>query len=393
MLCSCSTTGDFDVFESSHVFEQTTEKTFGKSDMETEMRAVWISCYEFPSAKEGEEAFRTSVSEMFKNIKDFGLNTVFVHVRPFADAIYPSKIFPWSKYICDGKNPGFDPLSVMIACAKKYSLSFHAWINPFRVSLSGDVSGLNDNSPAKSILGKNTGDVAVLSNGIYFNPASTDVHSLIYNGVREILDNYDVDGIHIDDYFYPASDEKIDSLKYEQYRKSGGNKSIATWRKDSVNAFVSGLYSLVKGYGEDKIFSISPAGNPDANESVLFADVKLWVSSFGYADIVIPQLYFGFKNGTLPFEQTAELWSQLSTCDSVEIVWGLSAYKCGNEDENAGVGRYEWVENDDILSRQLSLVRKLKRYNGFALFSYSYIFQQKNNEKSKKEMQSLKSML
>ncbi len=281
----------------------------------------------------------------------------------------------------------------MLNCAKEIALNFHAWINPFRVSLSGDISLLPDNSPAKALAKKNKGDVAILSNGIYLNPSSTDAHALIFNGVREILDNYDVDGIHIDDYFYPSSDAEIDAEKYEEYKKGGGKKSLSDWRRDSVSAFAAGLYSLVKGYGEDKIFSISPAGNIEANGSKLFADVKLWLSCSGYADIIIPQIYFGFENNTLPFEDTVNSWVEYALCESVKIVWGLAAYKCGNADENAGEGRDEWVENSDILSRQLSFVRRAKRYDGFALFSYSYIFQQKNNENLKKEMQLLKNML
>ena len=211
--------------------------------------------------------------------------------------------------------------------------------------------------------------------------------------MREILDNYDVDGIHIDDYFYPSADEKIDKKQFEQYVSSGGEKSLGDWRRDSVSAFAAGLYSLVKSYGEDKIFSISPAGNLNGNSGKLFADVSLWLSCAGYADIIIPQLYFGFENSSMPFEKTAEQWSRAATNDCVRIVWGLAPYKCGKTDKNAGAGEEEWVENDDILSRQLECVRALDRYDGFALFSYSYIFQQKSNENLKKEMQTLENML
>lgn len=393
MLCGCSEGQKNKVEKSSESAVHTTEKHFEKSSAETEMRAVWISCYELPDATVGEESFRLSITEMFKKIKDFGLNTVFLHVRPFADAIYPSEFFPWSKYACRGENPGFDPLAVVVNCAKEASLSLHAWINPFRVSMSSDVSALPKDSPAKALSEKNTGDVAILSNGIYFNPSSTEVHSLVYGGVREILEKYDVDGIHIDDYFYPCADEEIDRVKYEQYKKAGGTESLAAWRRDSVSAFAAGLYSLVKSYGEDKVFSISPAGNISLNESKLFADVNLWMSCTGYADVVIPQVYFGFENGALPFKEAVDMWSKSASCEFVKIVWGLAPYKCGEKDEIAGEGIDEWIENSDILSRQLLLARESKRYDGFALFSYSYIFLQKNNENLKKEMQLLKNML
>lgn len=391
VLCACSAGNEGGELTSNTETEQTTEKVYIKASEEQEMRAVWISCYELPNASGGESEFREEISAMFSNVKSSGFNTVFVHVRPFADAVYPSEVYPWSKYVCSGKNPGFDPLEVMTQCARELSLSFHAWINPFRISLSSDTDKIPDNSPAVDML-KN-GDAVVLDNGIYFNPASTAVHALIYDGVREILDNYGVDGIHIDDYFYPSADEKIDKKQFEQYVSSGGEKSLGDWRRDSVSAFAAGLYSLVKSYGEDKIFSISPAGNLNGNSGKLFADVSLWLSCDGYADIIIPQLYFGFENSSMPFEKTAEQWSRAATNDCVRIVWGLAPYKCGKTDKNAGAGEEEWVENNDILSRQLECVRALDRYDGFALFSYSYIFQQKSNENLKKEMQTLENML
>lgn len=355
-----------------------------------EVRAVWISCYELPDAQNGEETFFSEIDGMFGNIAESGFNTVFVHVRPFADALYPSELFPWSKYSCGGRDPGFDPLRVMVECAHERGLKIHAWINPFRISLSDDFDALPQNSPARSLMGGSA--VAVLENGIYFNPASTDVHALIYDGVREILDGYEVDGIHIDDYFYPTREESIDRAEYESYTSEGGEKGLNEWRRDSVSAFAAGLYSLVKSYGREKIFSISPAGNIDGNENMLFADVELWLSTPGYADYLVPQIYFGFENSSLPFEKTVRRWANISD-GRVGIVWGLAVYKSGKEDENARAGSREWIENSDLLSRQVTLVRSLNAYGGFALFSYSYIYRQKDNENVKKEMQNLKNVI
>ena len=277
----------------------------------------------------------------------------------------------------------------MVECAHKSGLKIHAWINPFRVSSSDNIDSLPQGSPAKKLIG--TDSVIQLKNGIYFDPASTDVHALIYDGVREILDGYEVDGIHIDDYFYPTRDESIDRAEYEAYVSGGGDKGLNEWRRDSVSAFAAGLYSLVKSYGSDKIFSISPAGNIDGNENTLFADVELWLSTPGYADYIIPQVYFGFENQSLPFEKTAKRWASVSD-GRVGIIWGLAAYKCGTQDKNAWSGSSEWAENSDIIARQLSFVRPLNAYCGFALFSYSYMFG-KINENAKKEMQNLENML
>lgn len=386
MLSACTSgTGDSNSQPQSKI-DSALHTEISKSD---EIRVVWISIYELPDAAEGEESFTAQCETMFKNIADSGFNTVFVHVRAFADSVYPSKIFPWSEYSCHGASPDFDPLKIMVGTAHGNGLKIHAWINPFRISLSDDFDSLPSNSPAKELLG--TTAVVQLSNGIYFNPASTSVHALIYDGVREILDGYDVDGIHIDDYFYPSRDESIDRDEYERYVSSGGKKGLNEWRRDSVSAFAAGLFSLVKSYSSEKIFSISPAGNIDGNENLLFADVELWLKEYGYADYIVPQVYFGFNNESLPFSDIAKRWAELSK--GVKLVWGLAAYKCGKTDKNARSGADEWKQSSDILARQLTAVRELRNYGGFALFSYSYIYEQENNENLKKEMQNLKSML
>lgn len=387
LLCACTSGGGLSESEVQPESESIPHSVeISKAD---EVRAVWISIYELPDTAKGEGDFTAECETMFKNISDSGLNTAFVHVRAFADAVYPSKIFPWSKYSCHGVSPEFDPLAIMVRSAHANGVKLHAWINPFRVSLSNDFDSLPSDSPAKKLMG--TTAVCELSNGIYFNPASTSAHALIYDGVREILDGYEVDGIHIDDYFYPSRQESIDRTEYQQYVSDGGTKGLNEWRRDSVSAFAAGLFSLVKSYGNEKIFSISPAGNIDGNENLLFADVELWLGEYGYADYIVPQIYFGFNNEAMPFADITKRWAKLS--NGINIVWGLAVYKCGKIDENARSGSEEWQKSSDILARQLDCVRTLDNYGGFALFSYSYIYEQENNENLKKEMQNLKSMI
>lgn len=151
VFCSCARTP-------AKLPEQTSDSTAETSAVYTpkpdEIRAVWISCYELPDAAQGEEKFRERAEEMFNNVADMKLNTVFVHVRAFADAVYPSKLFPWSKYSCKGSDPGFDPLKVMVECAHRAGLKIHAWINPFRVSSSDNIDSLPQGSPAKSSLAR-----------------------------------------------------------------------------------------------------------------------------------------------------------------------------------------------------------------------------------------------
>ena len=356
-----------------------------------EWRAVWVSYLEWAGMDfSSEEAFRAGAAALMDNCLSIGLNTVIVQVRPFGDALYRSRLFPWS-HVCtgeQGKDPGFDPLDVLITEAHSRGLSLEAWVNPYRLRSSAKMPAALAES---SLANTHPEWVCAVGEGLYLNPALPEAADYVVQGVAELVQNYAVDGIHFDDYFYPTRDESIDRAEYEAYVSGGGDKGLNEWRRDSVSAFAAGLYSLVKSYGSDKIFSISPAGNIDGNENALFADVELWLSTPGYADYIIPQVYFGFENQSLPFEKTAKRWASVSD-GRVGIIWGLAAYKCGTQDKNARSGSSEWAENSDIIARQLSFVRPLNAYCGFALFSYSYMFG-KINENAKKEMQNLENML
>ena len=204
--------------------------------------------------------------------------------------------------------------------------------------------------------------------------------------MREILGKYDIDGIHIDDYFYPSTDKSIDSKQYSQYKASGGALSLAEWRRASVNSFVSSLYSTVKATNSNLTVSISPAAQIEKNKNELYADCALWLSSKGYADIIIPQIYFGFEHETLDFQSLLAEWAALPRNPQIKLVCGLAAYKCGKNDAYAGTGSAEWQENTDILARQLKCIRKNKNYSGFVVFSYKDL----NRAACKTEIQNLK---
>lgn len=353
----------------------TTQPTTTPAPVDTEMRAIWISCYDYSSAAgKSRSEYKAITDTMFKNISECGLNTAFVHLRAFSDAFYKSDIFPYSSFIAgtEGASLPFDPFEVLLESAEKYDISVHGWINPFRVSTKTDTSLLSSENPAKIILneGNDDGRVCVLSNGIYYNPSHLDNHRLILDGVKEILNNYDIDGIHIDDYFYPSTDTSIDAAQYREYKSNGGSLSLAEWRITNVNAFVSSLYSTVKAENPDAVVSISPSAQIDKNKNELYADCKLWLSQRGYADIIIPQIYFGFEHSTLPFPELLAQWANLPRHSSVKLVCGIAAYKCATEDAYAGSGKTEWKNNTDILARQVEGIRNNRSYSGFAVFSY-----------------------
>ena len=241
---------------------------------DTEMRGIWISCYDHISAagKTAEE-YESETDGMFRTVSENGFNTAFVHLRAFSDSFYKSDIFPYSSYIAgvQGADLPFDPFEIILKSAEKYGVDIHGWINPFRVATNPNPALLDESNPAKKIIaeGNTNGEICILENGIYYNPSCTSNHKLVIDGVREILSKYDIGGIHIDDYFYPSTSETVDRIQYDTYRNSGGTLPLEEWRTVNVNAFVSALYSAVKSYGNEIIFSISPSADITKNRNEL----------------------------------------------------------------------------------------------------------------------------
>lgn len=372
----------------------TTQPTTSVPAVQSELRGIWISCYDHISAAgKTREQYKALTDAMFTNIKNMGLDTAFVHLRAFSDAFYQSDIYPYSSYIAgkEGASLPFDPFAVMLESAKLNGISVHGWINPFRVSTKKDTSLLSAKNPAKAIIdsGNADGEIAILSNGIYYNPSCPSNHERIIIGVREIISKYDIDGIHIDDYFYPSTAESIDKKQYSQYKADGGTLSLADWRRNCVNSFVSALYSAVKTTDSTLTVSISPAGMLDKNYDEYYADCELWLSRTGYADLIIPQIYFGFEHETLAFNSLLNKWAGLSRASGVRLACGIAAYKCAETDKNAGSGSAEWKNNTNILSRQVTAIRKNKNYGGFVVFSY----QDLNRSACKTEINNLRNTI
>ena len=356
-----------------------------------ELRGIWISCYDHISAEgKTRNEYKAETDKMFRNIKEYGLNTAFVHLRAFSDAFYKSEIYPYSEYIAgeEGAELAFDPFEVMLESAEKYGISVHGWINPFRISSKNDISLLSDKNPAKATLdsGNEKGEICILPNGIYYNPSCTENHKKIIDGVREIIAKYDIDGIHIDDYFYPSTEINVDNIQYSQYKTEGGTLSLAEWRRTNVNAFVSALYSAVKAENSSLVFSISPSAKLEENKENLYAECELWLSHKGYADLIIPQIYFGFEHETHDFKSLLNQWGAFSRNSAVKLACGIAAYKCGTEDAYAGTGSDEWQKNTDILARQFECISQNSDYSGFVIFSYQDLLR----ESCKTEIQKLK---
>ena len=343
--------------------------------------AVWYTYFELSFSGLNENDFKSKINNMFNDAVKIGTTDIICHVRPFADAYYRSEYFPMSKYVSgtQGKDPGYDPLEYMVEVAHERGLKIHAWINPYRISSDDNIDKLSCDNPAYKWRndGNSDTDRNVLTWGgkLYFNPGKADVRKLIIDGVREIVEKYDVDGVQIDDYFYPtspAADETFDSAEYNAYKNaSGGNYlSLADWRRANVSALVSGIYSAVHSVRDGVVFGVSPAAGISSNYNNMYADVAAWVANKGYIDYIAPQLYFGYeyKLDSYKFTNLLKQWLSLPRAEGIEIHIGLAAYKVGKTD----AGSNEWINKNDILGIQ---VVDCYNYgcNGVILFSYSTI--------------------
>ncbi|MBR5437550.1 MAG: family 10 glycosylhydrolase [Clostridia bacterium] len=337
----------------------------------------WLSYIELTviSGRNTAESYASYIDGIFDNMKAVGVTDVFVQVRPFADAFYPSDIFPTSAHVAgkQGAELPFDVFGVITQRAALKNLSVHAWINPYRVSSSGNIDSLSAENPARSMYKQGSNeDVAVTEKGIYFNPSSEKVMKLIIDGARELLNKYNIRGIHIDDYFYFDDCGDFDSQQYKKYTAQGGTLSLADWRRENVSCLLSGLYTAVKSFGTDKIFSVSPGGDISRCYNENYADVYLWCREEGYCDMIVPQIYFGFENEKQPFSRCLDDWMALCRDSSVKLTAGLALYKAGKEDTYAFSGKDEWINNSDIIARQAALVKEKNCY-GIAVYSGSYI--------------------
>lgn len=359
--------------------------------------AAWLNYNEIGElvkTSPNEKSLENIVRVKMLKLKEYSVNTLFLHTRAFDDCFYASNIFPPSKYCSDGNGSlKFDVLKTFIKIGREENIKIHAWINPYRISNDNDTSKLIDGFLPKIWYDNIENQrLIVCENGIFYNPASLDVQKHIIDGIRELLSNYDVEGIHFDDYFYPETSPDIDSSFYNDYVNSGGHLTLGEYRRQCVNSLISGVYSVIKSYDKNIIFSISPSGGINDNLNSYFADVRLWTSGTGYIDWIIPQIYYGFDNEKYPFKNTVDDWLSMMN-GKVEILIGLPLYKIGAADNYAGTGKAEWTENCDVISQQILYINSDARISGFSFYSVSMLFSETLSEKQKTELQNIKNVL
>lgn len=349
-----------------------------------EMRGVWVSYMELSMENESsktQKAFEDKFTEIAEKSRESGFNTLIVQIRPFCDALYKSSYFPWSHILTgtQGKNPQYDALQIMCDICKENNLKIHAWINPYRVSSNETPKKLSGNNPyiKNSEIGIKT------DNGIFLDPSNETAQQLISDGVKEIAENYDVNGIQFDDYFYPTEDESFDKKQYEAYIEKYGKEnsmSLDNWRMQNVNTLICKVYRTIKSVDSSVEFGISPQGNIGNNDG-LYADVKSWCTCKGFADYICPQIYFSLENPALTFEDCLNSWTSLDFDENVKLYVGLGGYKAGN-------GEYDeetWLLSDSILADEYDILCNNKSVRGFMLYSYSCL----EDDTAKKEINNL----
>lgn len=351
-----------------------------------EMRGLWVSfiSLDMTGTDRTFGAFKTKFDEIIKKAKEYKCNTLIVQVRPFSDALYNSKFFPHSHILSgtQGISPDYDGLSYMCSAAHKANLRIHAWINPYRIKTSETPDILSDDN-----IFLTEPDICIETNsGAYLNPAKKEARELITKGVKEIVENYDVDGIQFDDYFYPPDINDEDYTDYNTHKESTSWASkaltIEEWRKTNVNIMIAEVYKTVKTADKNIVFGISPQGNLQ-NNSEICADAESWCKYSGYADYICPQVYFSIDNEALRFEDCLKQWSALSYHKNIKVYIGLGAYKAGTDADNG-----TWLQDNDILAKELKLLRDYG-FSGYMIYDYNAL----ESESALKEMQNFKSSI
>lgn len=353
------------------------------SDKSSEpMKGVWVTYMELSMQYDddkSEGAFRNKFENIAQDCKSRGFNTLIVQVRPFCDALYSSNYFPFSHIITgkQGADPGYEPLEIMCETCKKLGLKIHAWINPYRIALNNIPQELSETNPYIT-----DNEICIETDStIILDPASEKARELIVSGVSELAENYEIDGIQFDDYFYPPDIENEDNEQYLDYASSiqnGFGMNLDEWRTANVNLLISEVYRTVHSLDKDIEFGISPQGNL-GNNAGLNADVLSWCAQLGYIDYICPQIYFSLENPALGFEAALKEWTELDFHDDLRVYIGLAGYKAGSDaDENT------WQDSDDILAQEYKISDD---YNTDGIMLYSYSSLVDNN--SEKEINNL----
>ncbi|RUT07914.1 hypothetical protein DSM106972_021740 [Dulcicalothrix desertica PCC 7102] len=292
-----------------------------------EFRGAWLTCVwniDFPS-KPGLSADqqKAELVQIITRLQQLNFNALVFQVRPEGDATYQSQLEPWSAWFSgtQGQAPGYDPLQFAIAECRKRNIELHAWFNPYRARTS-----IRQGNLARPHLAVTNPDVVYQwGNQLWMDPGAKVVQDRAYNVIMDVLQRYDVDGIHLDDYFYPypiQGQNFPDNKTYAAYRSAGGNLSLEDWRRENVNQMVLRLSQGIRAAKPHVKFGISPFGIYRPGQpagirgldafAVLYADAKKWVEQ-GWLDYIAPQLYWRTDQTQQSYPTLLKWWTEINT--------------------------------------------------------------------------------
>ncbi|MGH4011029.1 MAG: glycoside hydrolase family 10 protein [Pseudonocardiaceae bacterium] len=278
-------------------------------------------------------------------------NAVVVQVRPTADAFWPSPYEPWSEWLTgrrDGASPGWDPLAFLVAEAHRRNLEFHAWFNPYRVSMPSsagpDIGKLAPNHPARQHPGWTVAYPAnTAESRLYYNPGIPEVRRFVEDAILDAVARYDLDGVHFDDYFYPypaAGQDFADDATYARYGTEFATK--ADWRRDNINRLIHEVGQRIKDLKPWVKFGVSPFGiwrnratdplgsqtNGTQSYDAIYADTRLWVKQ-QWIDYIVPQVYWNIDFDVADYALLVPWWSDVVSGTRVQLYIGQADYKIG----------------------------------------------------------------
>jgi uncharacterized lipoprotein YddW (UPF0748 family) len=350
-----------------------------------EFRGVWIATVaniDWPiSGTDSWEKQKKDYLALLDYYQGLHFNAVIVQIRTAGDALYPTKLAPWSKYLTgsQGTPPKTqeDPLAWMITAAHQRGLEFHAWLNPYRATMDLNTAGLNPNHDFH----KHRNWMLKYGTKWYYDPGLPEVKAHLLQIISEVVDTYEIDAIHFDDYFYPYREPNLefpDQASYAAYKKSGQSKD--DWRRQNVDELILALSETIKSKKPWVQFGISPfgvwrnqskdpKGSPtqagQTNYDDLFADVLLWMKN-GWIDYLIPQLYWSMEHRLASHRILADWWS--NTSYGVPIYLGNGPYKIRDDSDAA------WKEPKELIT-QVHYGRTLPQIQGNAFFSAKSMYQ------------------
>ena len=354
------------------------------NDPERSFRGVWIATVaniDWPkNSSDTYEKMQKDYIDLLVFYKKIKFNAVIVQIRASGDAFYPTSMAPWSKYLTgkQGENTKFktDPLEWLIETTHKYGMDFHAWINPYRATMTMDTSLLSETHD----FNKHPNWMVPYGSKYYYNPGLPEVQSHLIAVAKDIVERYNIDGIHLDDYFYPYKTEGAIFEDHEAFTKYGNGQQINDWRRENINRLIEGIHTTVKSEKPWVSFGVSPFGvwknnhtdprgsNTRAGQTTyddLYADPLVWMEK-GWIDYLVPQLYWSMNFAPAAHKTLVDWWSKEKKKSNIYI--GYGAYKIFNNADPA------WKNPNEIID-QLAYGSKQSEITGQVIFSAKSLMQ------------------